>query len=670
MRIAFFAPLNPQRSGISDYVEALLPHLAAHAEVEVFVEDYAPSNRDVTRCCTVRHWREFEADHARGRYDSVLYHMGNNAYHVYIYDLALRIPGVVMLHDFNLHYLVVDATVVRKDWDGYVREVEYNAGPADVARARRAQAGEVAPDYDGLPLNRRLLEAASALIVHSHYVEKLCREAGFHGPVSVIPHGAAVPAVDRAAARRRLDVDADRLLFGAFGFLKPYKRIASIIQAFARVTRYHPNAQLVLGGEEHPHYPLRPLIRDLGLEERVRILGHTPLEEFVENIAACDVCMNLRYPTAGESSGSLLREMALARPVIVSDIGAFSELPEDACIKIPPGDSEVEWLFEYMNTLANQPALAHAVGVNAAKYVNDFCTWERTAAQYAAFLSSLKPSAVTRHPSPETREPSLADYILSFSKQTRDSENYARTHLHRFVETLELTPRGGPGSSVLEMGCYLQMTPALRRFLGYEDLRGCYYGPAGKSDWKVVQSEGGEEFGCFVDLFDAEKDPYPYPDGRFDTVLCCELLEHLYFDPMHMMSEINRILKPGGHLVLSTPNITSLRALDAALHGHHPGFYHVYVKPNAHGEIDPRHNREYSPHDMRILFRSAGLEVVKLHTGWYAPPNSEEKVRNEKMESLLKAQGYPPELRGDVLYAIGRKTGPVRERWPRELYDA
>src|SRR5258706_847512 len=342
MRIAFFAPLNPQRSGISDYAEALLPHLAAHAEVEVFVEDYTPSNRDIARCCTVRHWREFEAEHARGRYDSVLYHIGNNSFHVYVYDLPLRIPGVVMLHDFNLHYLVGDATVVRKDWDGYVREVEYNAGPDDVAGARRAQAGEVAPDYDGLPLNRRVLEAASALIVHSHYVEQLCRQAGFRGPISVIPHGAAVPPVDRVVVRKRLEIDNNGILFGAFGFLKPYKRIASIIQAFARLTRYRPTAHRILGGEEHPRYPLRPLIRDLGLEERVRILGHTPLEEFVEHIAACDVCMNLRFPTAGESSGSLLREMALGRPVIVSDIVAFSELPADACIKIPPADGEVE----------------------------------------------------------------------------------------------------------------------------------------------------------------------------------------------------------------------------------------------------------------------------------------------------------------------------------------
>ncbi len=92
----------------------------------------------------------------------------------------------------------------------------------------------------------------------------------------------------------------------------------------------------------------------------------------------------------------------------------------------------------------------------------------------------------------------------------------------------------------------MQITPALKTKLGYGEVRGCYYGQLGKTDHKVVDSEDGEKFACDVDLFDAEKDMFPYPNEHFDTVLCCELIEHLPSDPMHMMSEINRILRPGG----------------------------------------------------------------------------------------------------------------------------
>ncbi len=662
MRIAFFSPLNPRRSGISDYSEALLPRLLGWTEVDVFIEDYEPSNPDLPKAARIRHWKEFESDYHAGRYDAVLYHMGNNQFHVYIYDLALRIPGVVVLHDFNLHYLMADATIVRENWDEYLKEAEYNGGPTALAHARRAQAGEVQLEYDRVAMNRRLLETSKALIVHSEYVRNLVRRAGFTLPVEVIPHGAETRAGQGDLARRRLDVDGAPL-FGAFGFLKPYKRIASIIQAFARLGRYRPDARLILVGEEHPHYPLRPLIRDLGQEDRIRILGHVPLSEFVDYIAACDVCLNLRFPTAGESSGSLLREMAAGRAVIVSDIGSFSELPAGTCIKIPAGDEEPEWLFEYMNTLVNQPELAQAMGRNAAAFIARDCAWEKTAAQYARYLGAAQPA-----PAAPVSE-AIGDYILSFSQQNAGAESYARTHLHRMVKTLEITPPGGAGAQALEMGCYLQMTPALKRFLNYENVRGCYFGARGVSDWKVARTSEGEEFGCYVDLFDAEKDPYPYPDASYDLVLCCELLEHLYFDPMHMMGEINRILKPGGHLVLTTPNITSYRAVDATLNGVHPGFYSVYIKPDAQGNIDPRHNREYAPPDIHHMFERAGFDVVRFETEWYSVPGVAERERNARVAQLLAREGFSLENRGDVLFVVGRKSGPVKERWPRELYD-
>ncbi len=66
-------------------------------------------------------------------------------------------------------------------------------------------------------------------------------------------------------------------------------------------------------------------------------------------------------------------------------------------------------------------------------------------------------------------------------------------------------------------------------------------------------------------------------------MLCCELIEHLFEDPMHLMSEVNRILKPGGHLVLTTPNMAALRGISAILQGYHPGFFHAYIRPAEDG---------------------------------------------------------------------------------------
>ena len=687
MRIAFFSSLNPKPSGISDYSEALLPHLAARVErLDVFVEDYEPSNNSIPENVRIRHWREFEPDYGVGSYDIVLYQMGNNPFHVYIYDFAMQIPGVLVLHEFNLHYLMAEATIVRKDWEGYFREVEYNAGAGALKRAWRVRIGLQEPDYQGIAMNRRLLERSQGVIVHSDYMAGLLREAGFPLPVRKIPHGVEIPAVDGTLARQRLAELAQipcgesTTVFGIFGFLKPYKRIQEALHAFTRLHAEYPDTRMVLVGEEHSYYPLRPLIAKLGLQEVVRILGYVPLDTFITCMAACDVCLNLRRPTAGETSGSLVRALALGKPTLVSEIGAFAELPDDVAVKIPVDDNEVDWLYEYMQLLLHDPDLRRAIGERGRAYVAQECSWPRVADQYVEFLQQrngretadripeqLPADAISstgQDTQPCFSPEELEEYILGFSHSSPLMEDYVLLHRKRLVHTLQITPPGGPQDRVLELGCYLQLTPALRKYLGYGEVRGSYYGPAGQTNCPATASITGEVFSCSIDLFDAERDRFPYPDGHFRTVLCCELIEHLSTDPMHMMAEINRILVPGGSVVLSTSNITSLRSVHAVLHGYHPGVFHTYIKPDEEGKVDPRHSREYAPREIARLMEAAGFEVELLETGNYSKPEPYFPWVQQMLQKLLCSV----ELRGEVIYCRARKVGPVRERWPKELY--
>jgi len=651
MRVAFFSPLPPTRSGIADYSQALLDPLGRLAEVETFSTG----------------GREY---HPR-KFDLALYQIGNNPHHDFVYETALRHPGVVVMHEANLHHLMADITIQRGDWDAYLREADYNGGKAALEHARRAKALETGPDYEGVAMTRRLLESARALIVHSDFMLREMRQQGFAGPIARIPHGAWIPQVDRFAYRDRLGVEEDTSLIGIFGHLKPYKRIAESLRAFRRLLRVEPRAKMILVGAKHPDFQVDSLIRSLDLWGAVRVLGFTPIEDFTGYIAASDIVLNLRYPTVGETSGSLLRALGLGRAVVVSEVGAFVELPDDICLKVPVGAGEEDLIFEYMNLLVSRRDVARSLGAHAHAYVERKCNWETVAHRYASFLCAVKdgrewtpPETTTAAEALPESAPVAPEYIAGWATEPAAQE-YVRVHRTRLARTLEITPPGGSEDRILEMGVYLQITPALRTKLGYGTVRGCYYGPAGEVARREVVSAEGERFACDVDLFNAEKDPFPYAGEYFSTVLCCELIEHLFHDPMQLMSEVNRILKPGGHLVLTTPNVAAMRGISAILQGFHPGFFHAYIRPAADGETDARHNREYTPREIHWLLENSGFTIVRLETG---PFRDEPTPEYAWVTHLLERYNLDTSLRGEGIFAVGRKTGPVGERYPPWLY--
>ena len=655
IKLAFFSPLPPARSGIADYSAALLDELRKLVDVEAF--STKPTQFDSRK------------------FDAVLYQVGNNAHHDFCYETALEHPGVVVVHEANLHHLIADMTIKRGDWNAYMQAIEQEGGPVALEYAQRVRALEVGPDYEGVPMLRRLLSRSKAAVVHSGCVESELRNAGFEGPVAKIPHGAWIPEASRMEYRTRLGLDEVTPLIGIFGFLKPYKRIAESLRALRRLVRVQPKVKMILVGEPHPEFALESLIQSLGLAPYVRVLGFRPIHEFVGYMAACDIILNLRYPTVGENSGTLMRALGLGKAVIVSDVGSFSELPDNICLKAPVGAGEEDHLFEFLNMLVSRPELRRGMGVRAREWVQTECSWPTVAKKYAEFLEHVangreivSPSpVVVAEPAPEPARIAVEpEYIHSWAPDAA-AKSYIETHLTRFEKTLAITPPGGRGDRILEMGAYLQITPALQTRLGYGEVQGCYYGPAGRVEPRTITSSAGERFSCNIELFDAEKDRFSYEDEYFSTVLCCELIEHLREDPMHMMSEINRILKPSGHLVLTTPNIGSLRAIGAILEGYHPGFFPAYVRPPADGvEPEARHNREYTPKEIVLLLLDSGFEVTLLETG---PFREEPKPEHAWVSHLLERYQLAQELRGDGIYAVGRKMGPVRERYPAWLYQ-
>src|SRR5436309_2982439 len=125
----------------------------------------------------------------------------------------------------------------------------------------------------------------------------------------------------------------------------------------------------------------------LGLSGKVKSTGYASPQDFAYYLAASDVCLNLRYPTAGETSASLLRIMGAGVPVLVSRTGAFEELPDDAVGKVDVDDTEEDLLLEYLLALARRPDLREAMARSARRYVADHHTLEQAGRGYLEFLA-------------------------------------------------------------------------------------------------------------------------------------------------------------------------------------------------------------------------------------------------------------------------------------------
>jgi predicted SAM-dependent methyltransferase len=243
---------------------------------------------------------------------------------------------------------------------------------------------------------------------------------------------------------------------------------------------------------------------------------------------------------------------------------------------------------------------------------------------------------------------------------TADQRAYLEPHLPRIVRTLSLVPPGG--DRAVELGSYAYMAAALHRVLGYQDVRGAYWSASPGRDRKTVGVQGQPDFLCDIDLFDAERHPFPYEDSSLDLVLCCELIEHLLRDPMHLMFECHRILREGGLLLLTTPNVVSFSSVACALHGwRNPQVFSVYPAP---GKDDVPHVREYTVREISDLVAAAGFEVEALFTERIAGNDEGAWV-----QSLLEREGFDTSLRGEQIYCVARRRSHLaRERYPSWLY--
>jgi glycosyltransferase involved in cell wall biosynthesis len=384
--VAVWSPRPPSPSGVADYVAEQVPALAAHLAVG---------------------WAS--AEDVPGAADLDLYHLGNSPAHAFVYRAARRRPGVVVLHDWSLHQLVLRETVERGDVSAYLREMRRAHGEEGTFVGRqvaRALGGALWPAL--YPVNDRILEGALAVVTLSRALaERVARRLPGQ-PVLHLPHHLAEPPgglPSRAEARAALGLPADAALVTAPGLATSAKSLDSALGAVARLRDRHPSLRLVIAGGVEPGLPLDAWAAAAGVADRLVRTGRLGMDDFVRHLCAADVVLALRFPSHGEMSGALVRALGAGTPALVTaGTPAATEFPEGVVIPVDPGPAEAAELTALLDHLLSRPERTAALGRLARAHVRAHHDLAATAARLAEFLREVAPQAAAGRAARARRE--------------------------------------------------------------------------------------------------------------------------------------------------------------------------------------------------------------------------------------------------------------------------
>jgi glycosyltransferase involved in cell wall biosynthesis len=403
-RLAWFTPLPPVRSGIAAYNEAILPPLAGQYAIDVFTDPAPRADRDGPPTGpSVFGAHEFAWRHDRSPYDLVVYQLGNATCHDFMWPHLPRYPGLVVLHDGQLHHARSKALLSRGRYDDYRAEFRYNHpdAPADLAELVIATWG--GSFFYLYPMLRWVLESARLVAVHGRGLA-VQLGSGYPGvEVTTVPMGmpdpiAGVPADAGRAVRARHAIPDEAVLFAAFGLVTPEKRISAGLRGLAALVAEGIDAYLLLAGGTADYYDARAEARALGIDSRLRITGYVPDEEFPAHLLAADACLCLRWPTSRETSAAWVHAIAAGRPTIVTALAHTTDAPclEPRTWEVVGGGEPVtvavdlleedECVRLAMRRLATDAALRASLGRTARAHWRTAHTMEGAVAGYVAAI--------------------------------------------------------------------------------------------------------------------------------------------------------------------------------------------------------------------------------------------------------------------------------------------
>jgi glycosyltransferase involved in cell wall biosynthesis len=333
MRLAWFSPVPPVPTGIADCTAALVEGLRAEYEIDIYVDSDEGASGSAW-AARVASAHEFVWRNRQTPYDLTVYQLGNSSHHDFIWPYLFRFPGLAVLHDAHLHHARAAALLRTKRAGDYRAEFAVNHPEANADLAELAVAGFDNYLYYSWPTTRAIVEASRVTATHAPATAAELQEIVPSATIETIrlAHGTPVSDARVRAARARVcaahGIPLDAIILGVVGGLTPEKRLPQVLDAFAWLLSYASSAHLLLAGAAPDHYDVAADVHARGLGARVTITGYLESEDALTDcVAATDVSLNLRWPTAREISGPWLRALAAGKPTVIVDLAHLVDVP-------------------------------------------------------------------------------------------------------------------------------------------------------------------------------------------------------------------------------------------------------------------------------------------------------------------------------------------------------
>lgn len=260
-------------------------------------------------------------------------------------------------------------------------------------------------------------------------------------------------------------------------------------------------------------------------------------------------------------------------------------------------------------------------------------------------------------------------------------KTYVKKAKVRGWETFRHLPAGSGREKILDVGSMGGLyAPAYVELWGYAEAH--LVGTDSPANGVVTRKDParGKEYSFPAQRCNIELERWPFPDAMFDTVVCTEVLEHMIFDPVFVMNEMNRVMAPGGHALITIPNTASDSCLTYLVNNMQPGFLRQYFSdPLKSGRRDLDvvanlgHFHEYTGPELDCLARATGFDVLFLGGLTFFPPDLD-SFRFRLLKHLVRRL-FPrsKRVREDHLVAVLRKKSytpleQLPDRYPPPLY--